>query len=76
MDVVVPKLLGRNTGGILKRWLADEGDMVKEGQILYEVQLDKSNTSKTAPFSGFFKPLVKEGAFIKTGMTIARIEEA
>ena len=50
--------------------------MVKEGQLLYEVQLDKSNTSKTAPASGVFKPLVKVGAFVKTGMTIARIEEA
>ena len=76
MDVIVPKLLGRNTGGILKKWFAAEGDMVKEGQLLYEVQLDKSNTSKTAPASGVFHPLVKEGVFIKTGQKIARIEEA
>lgn len=76
MDVIVPKLLGRNTGGVLKKWFASEGDTVQEGTQLYEVQLDKSNTTKTAPATGVFHPLVKEGAFIKTGMKIAQIEEA
>ena len=76
MDVIVPKLLGRNTGGILEKWFAAEGETVKEGQLLYEVKLDKANTSKTAPASGVFHPLVKAGTFIKTGQKIARIDEA
>ena len=63
-------------GETLDEIFVQVGDAVKEGQLLYEVQLDKSNTSKTAPASGVFKPLVKVGAFVKTGMTIARIEEA
>jgi len=76
MDVIVPKLLGRDTGGALRRWFASEGDTVKEGQQLYEIQLDKAYTSKIAPASGVFHPLVKPGTFVKTGQTIAKIEEA
>ncbi len=76
MQVIVPKLLGRNTGGILTRWFFGAGDPVKEGDQLYEVKLDKAATSKVAPASGTFRPLVSEGSFIKTGQVIAEIEES
>ena len=58
------------------KWLAKEGDAVKEEQPLVEVMTDKVNVQVPAPRSGrVAKILVKEGEVAKVGQTIIVIDE-
>jgi 2-oxoglutarate dehydrogenase complex dihydrolipoamide succinyltransferase (E2) component len=62
-------------GEILK-WMAKEGDQVKEDQPLVEVMTDKVNVQIPAPRSGkVSKILVKEGDLAKVGQTIMVIDD-
>lgn len=62
-------------GEILK-WMAKEGDQVREDQPLVEVMTDKVNVQIPAPRSGkVSKILVKEGDLAKVGQTIMVIDD-
>lgn len=62
-------------GEILK-WMAKEGDMIKEDQPILEVMTDKVNVQIPAPRSGRIeKILVKEGDVAKVGQTIMVIDD-
>jgi 2-oxoglutarate dehydrogenase complex dihydrolipoamide succinyltransferase (E2) component len=62
-------------GEILK-WMAKEGDMIKEDQPILEVMTDKVNVQIPAPRSGRVeKILVKEGDVAKVGQTIMVIDD-
>ena len=62
-------------GEILK-WMAKEGDTIKEDQPILEVMTDKVNVQIPAPRSGKVqKILVKEGDIAKVGQTIMVIDD-
>jgi len=62
-------------GEILK-WMAKEGDQVKEDQPLVEVMTDKVNVQIPAPRSGkVSKIVVKAGDIAKVGQTIMVIDD-
>lgn len=62
-------------GEILK-WLAKEGDQIKEDQPLVEIMTDKVNVQIPAPRSGKVKQiLAKEGEIAKVGQTIMVIDD-
>lgn len=62
-------------GEVLK-WMAKEGDSVKEDQPLVEVMTDKVNVQIPAPRTGkVSKILVKEGDIAKVGQTIMVIDD-
>jgi pyruvate dehydrogenase E2 component (dihydrolipoamide acetyltransferase) len=62
-------------GEILK-WMAKEGDQIKEDQPLVEIMTDKVNVQIPAPRSGkVVQILAKEGEVAKVGQTIMVIEE-
>jgi pyruvate dehydrogenase E2 component (dihydrolipoamide acetyltransferase) len=62
-------------GEILK-WMAKEGDTIKEDQPILEVMTDKVNVQIPAPRSGRVeKILVKEGDIAKVGQTIMVIDD-
>jgi 2-oxoglutarate dehydrogenase complex dihydrolipoamide succinyltransferase (E2) component len=62
-------------GEILK-WMAKEGDQVKEDQPLVEVMTDKVNVQIPAPRSGkVSKIMAKEGEVAKVGQTIMVIDD-
>jgi pyruvate dehydrogenase E2 component (dihydrolipoamide acetyltransferase) len=62
-------------GEILK-WMAGEGDSIKEDQPLVEVMTDKVNVQIPAPRSGrVVQILVKEGDVAKVGQTIMVIDD-
>jgi len=58
------------------KWLAKEGDAIKEEQPLVEVMTDKVNVQVPAPRSGrVARILVREGEVAKVGQTIIVIDE-
>ena len=62
-------------GEILK-WMAKEGDQIKEDQPIVEVMTDKVNVQIPAPRSGkVLQILVKEGDVAKVGQTIMVIDD-
>jgi pyruvate dehydrogenase E2 component (dihydrolipoamide acetyltransferase) len=59
------------TEGEIVRWLVKEGDQVKEGQPLVEVETDKAVAEIPSPKTGtILKLLAKEKEIVKVGQTI------
>jgi pyruvate dehydrogenase E2 component (dihydrolipoamide acetyltransferase) len=64
------------TEGEIVRWLVKEGDEVKEGQALVEVETDKALAEIPSPRTGVvLKILAKEKEIIKVGQVIVVIAE-
>src|SRR3954462_711446 len=75
-EVKLPRLgQGMETGNIVK-WLKSEGDAVKKGDPLYELDTDKVTQEVEAPFAGvLLKIAVNEGE-APVGAVVAFIGEA
>jgi pyruvate dehydrogenase E2 component (dihydrolipoamide acetyltransferase) len=72
MDVVMPKLSDTMEEGKILRWLKHEGDVVKAGDLLAEVETDKANMDIEAFDEGVVAELrVKEGESAPVGAVIA-----
>lgn len=64
------------TEGEIVRWLVNEGDEVKEGQPLVEVETDKALAEIPSPRTGvILKILAKEKEIVKVGQVIVIIGE-
>ena len=64
------------TEGEIVRWLVKEGDEIKEGQPLVEVETDKALAEIPAPRTGvILKILAKEREVVKVGQVIVVIGE-
>jgi len=64
------------TEGEIVRWLVKEGDEVKEGQPLVEVETDKALAEIPCPKTGvILKILAKEKEIVKVGQVIVIIRE-
>jgi 2-oxoglutarate dehydrogenase complex dihydrolipoamide succinyltransferase (E2) component len=76
MEFKLPDLGEGITEGEVIKWMAKEGDQVKEDQPIVEVMTDKVNVQIPSPRSGkVAKILVKEGDVAKVGQTIMVIDE-
>jgi 2-oxoglutarate dehydrogenase complex dihydrolipoamide succinyltransferase (E2) component len=64
------------TEGEILKWMAKEGDQIKEDQPLVEIMTDKVNVQIPAPRSGkVVQILAKEGDVAKVGQTIMVIDD-
>jgi 2-oxoglutarate dehydrogenase complex dihydrolipoamide succinyltransferase (E2) component len=76
MEFKLPDLGEGITEGEVLKWMAKEGDQIKEDQPLVEVMTDKVNVQIPSPRSGkVAKILVKEGDIAKVGQTIIVIDD-
>jgi pyruvate dehydrogenase E2 component (dihydrolipoamide acetyltransferase) len=75
-EVILAKIgLTMETGRII-RWLKGEGDFVKQGDPLFEVETDKITTTVEAFHTGYLKKiLVREGEEVHVNTVIAYIGE-
>ena len=75
--VVMPKLGLTMTEGAVSRWLKAEGEAVREGEPLFEVETDKLTNTIEATASGtLLKILAKEGETLPCLAGVAVIGEA
>lgn len=74
-EVIMPKIgLDMDEGTILN-WYKSEGDLVKKGEVLLEIETDKATTDVEAAVNGVLKEIVEEeDATVDIGETIAWIE--
>lgn len=61
----------------LIKWLCQEGDAFKEGEMLFEIETDKVTSEVEAPFSGTLrKILISEGETVPVSTPVAEANEA
>src|SRR5215208_2526398 len=71
-EITMPQLSDTMTEGTVVKWLKREGDRVKEGEIIAEVETDKATMEWEATDSGTIAVIVaKEGDKVKVGGAIA-----
>src|ERR1700689_3175947 len=76
-DILMPLLSPSMTEGTLVRWLKKEGDAVKSGDVLAEVETDKATMDLEAFDSGILrKILVAEGEKVPINAKIGVIGTA
>ena len=76
MEFKLPDLGEGIAEGEIIKWMAKEGDQVKEDQPMVEVMTDKVNVQIPSPRTGkVTKILVKEGEVAKVGQTIVVIDD-
>lgn len=76
LQVKVPSVGESITSGVLGAWHKKDGDYVKEGEILFEVETDKVTSEVFADKSGKLKQLVEQGKEIQIGQVVAEIDTA
>src|ERR1035441_8904047 len=76
-EVQMPRLSDTMTEGILSRWLKKEGDLIRKGDIIAEVETDKATMELEAYDEGpLIALLVTEGTTVLIGQPIAIIGES
>ncbi|MCL4562866.1 MAG: 2-oxo acid dehydrogenase subunit E2 [Chloroflexi bacterium] len=74
--VIMPKLGFDMAEGTLVRWVKNEGEAVKKGEVLAEIETDKATVEVESNFGGFVRRLlVDAGAVVPVGTPIAVIGE-
>jgi pyruvate dehydrogenase E2 component (dihydrolipoamide acetyltransferase) len=75
-DLKLPDIGEGVAEGEILKWMAKEGDQIKEDQPIVEVMTDKVNVQIPAPRTGkVVKILAKEGDIAKVGQTIMIIDD-
>lgn len=75
--ITMPKMSDTMEEGKVIRWLKHEGDPIKQGDIIAEIETDKANIEMEAFQSGVLrKILAKEGETVPVGNAIAELETA
>lgn len=77
-DVVIPRLGSSDESDEARilRWLRSEGDSVRKGEALLEVETDKVNVEVEAPDEGRLVEIrAREGDFVKFGTVVALIDK-
>ena len=73
-EVVMPRLSDTMDSGTIARWLKQEGDEVKRGDIIAEIETDKANMELESYSSGILaRIIVNEGQSVGLGEPIAVI---
>ena len=76
VEVVLPALGLTVEKGTILKWIKKEGDAVKKGESLYEVEADKVTTEVESPASGILKKiLIPEGVEVPILTVVAVITD-
>jgi 2-oxoglutarate dehydrogenase E2 component (dihydrolipoamide succinyltransferase) len=75
VDVRIPTLGESVNEGVIARWMKADGAAVKVDEPLLELETDKANVEIPAEHEGVLKILKPEGARVRVGEVVARIEE-
>ena len=75
--IQVPALGESIVEGTIARWLKNEGDAVRKGDPVVELETDKINVEVPAPASGVLVKRAKnEGDVVKVGETLGELDES
>lgn len=74
LEVKIPPMGESIVSGVLAQWHVAEGDTVKNGQNLFELETDKITSDGIAEGDGVISLKVAEGAEVKIGEVVATID--
>jgi 2-oxoglutarate dehydrogenase E2 component (dihydrolipoamide succinyltransferase) len=74
-NVDIPALGESVSEAVLVKWLKADGEYVNTADPVAELETDKANVDLPAPVAGVLRRAATEGATVKIGQTIAKIEE-
>jgi|TARA_B110000971_G_C20037252_1_gene515104 2-oxoisovalerate dehydrogenase E2 component (dihydrolipoyl transacylase) len=75
MDIIIPSLGETVDEGKVVKWMKQVGDVIKEGDVLCEVETDKATAEVPSIIDGTLKEiLVQEGETVPVGQKIAVVE--
>ncbi len=74
--ITVPSVGESITEGTLSRWIKKNGEFVREGEPIFELETDKATTEVHAPADGKLSITVPEGQNVAIGAVVGQIEEA
>ena len=75
-DVLMPRLSDSMEEGTVVRWLKADGDEVKRGEELLEIETDKAIMAYESDFSGRLSVVVPEGSTVPVGALIGHVGDA
>jgi pyruvate dehydrogenase E2 component (dihydrolipoamide acetyltransferase) len=75
-DIVMPRLSDTMEEGTILRWLKRDGDEVRRGEELVEVETDKATMNYESDQEGILQTVASEGDTLAVGQVIARIGAA
>ncbi len=76
-EITMPQLSDTMTEGTVVKWLKKEGDKVKEGEIIAEIETDKAVMEYESPENGTLAAVVaREGQKVPVGQAIAVVATA
>ena len=75
MEIILPNIGETVDEGKVIKWLKQVGDQVADGDILCEVETDKSTMEVPSTIDGTIKEIrVKEGDIVPVGTILAIVE--
>ncbi len=74
-EVIMPKMGDAMEQGTLLQWLKQDGETVKNGDVIAEIETDKSNVEIEAEDAGVLHIQAQPGAVVPVGNVIAVIGE-
>lgn len=74
VEVKIPPLGESISSGILAKWHVADGDVVQQGQLLYELETDKITSEGHAEVGGKISLKVAEGDEVAIGASVATID--
>jgi pyruvate dehydrogenase E2 component (dihydrolipoamide acetyltransferase) len=72
-DIVMPRLSDTMEEGTILRWLKADGDEVKRGEELVEIETDKATMTYESDLHGTLQTVAREGDSLPVGELIARV---
>ena len=75
MDIILPDIGETVDEGKVIKWLKQVGDQVADGDVVCEVETDKSTMDVPTTIAGTIKEIkVKEGEIVPVGSILAIVE--
>lgn len=74
-DIFIPKLGMTMEKATIAEWMAKDGEMVKQNQVILIIDTEKVATEMESPASGFLVQLAEPGQVHPCGAVIAKIAE-
>lgn len=72
-EIKIPQLGVTMTEGEITAWLADDGATVEEGELLYTVATDKTETDIESPASGTLEIIGEVDTTYPVGTVVGRL---
>lgn len=73
-EIRIPKIGMSATEMTLVEWMFEDGEDVRQGEVIYTIETDKTTTEVEAQASGVLRTIGKEGEIYPVGALVGTID--